>query len=105
MSLRRCGTLLADSMGFVSENESFSLKTDSNSKQETEKLFRMLEVKLGEERVAWQKTKSQIRVVRTASFLFLSVLVIGSLVAFYFIFMRVQEQRANKTEQTTQSDR
>ena len=89
----------------MSENESFSLKTDSNSKQETEKLFRMLEVKLGQERVVWQQAKSQIRVVRTASFLFLFLLIVGALIAFYFIFMRAQEQRVNRPEQTTLSDR
>ena len=83
-------------MGFVSENESFSLKTDSNSKQETEKLFQMLEVKLGEERVVWQKSKTQIRVVRKASYIFLFLLITGALVAFYFMFLRVQEQRSNR---------
>lgn len=85
-------------------NESFSLKSDTNSKHETEKLFQMLEVKLGQERVAWQQTKSKIRVVRTASFLVLSLLAIGSLVAFYFIYMRAQEQRLNHTERTTLPD-
>ena len=89
---------------FVSENESFSLKTDSNSKQETEKLFQMLEVKLGQERATWGKAKSQIRVIRTASFVFLFLLIIGALAAFYFIFMRAQEQRSNSTQQTTLSD-
>jgi hypothetical protein len=93
-------------MGFVSENKSFSLKAGTHGKQETEKLFQMLEVKLGQERVVWQKTKSQIRVVRTASYIFLVLLTIGALAAFYFIFVRAQEQRANRPEQeTTLSDR
>ncbi len=64
----------------------------------------MLEVKLGEERVVWQKTKSQMRVVRTASYVFLVLLLTGALVAFYFIFMRAQEQRLNRAEPTTLSD-
>ena len=88
----------------VSDDELFSLKTDTNSKQETEKLFQMLEVKLGEERVVWQKSKSQMRVFRSASFVFLFLLIIGALAAFYFIFMRVQEQRLNGAGQTTFSD-
>jgi len=88
----------------VSDDELFSLKTDTNSKQETEKLFQMLEVKLGEERVVWQKSKSQMRVFRSASFVFLFLLIIGALAAFYFIFMRVQEQRLNGALQTTFSD-
>ena len=91
-------------MGFVTENESFSLKTDSNSKQETEKLFQMLEVKLGQERVVWRKAKSQVRVVRLASYIFLFLLITGALAAFYFIFLRAQEQRSNRSEPTTLSD-
>ena len=91
-------------MGFVRQNESFSLKSGSNSKQETEKLFQMLEVKLGEERVVWQKAKSQIRAFRAASYIFLVLLVSGALAAFYFFFMRAQEQRSNRTEPTTLSD-
>lgn len=90
---------------FVSPNESFSLKTDSNSKQETEKLFQMLEVKLGQERVAWRQAKSKMRAVRTASFLFLFLLILGALIAFYFIFTRAQEQRVNRPEQTSLSER
>ena len=77
----------------MSENQSFSLKSDANSKQETEKLFQMLEVKLGQERVVWQKSKSQLRTVRTASFFFLFLVIVGALVAFYFIFLRAQEQQ------------
>ena len=92
-------------MGFVSDNESFSLKSGSNSKQETEKLFQMLEVKLGQERVVWQKTKSQIRVLRTVSFVFLFLLIMGALAAFYFIFMQAQEHRSTQSEPpTTLSD-
>jgi hypothetical protein len=78
---------------FVSENQSFSLKSASNSKQETEKLFQMLEVKLGQERVVWQKSKSQLKTVRAASFFFLFLVTVGALVAFYFIFLRAQEQQ------------
>jgi hypothetical protein len=91
-------------MGFVSKNELFSLKTDSNSKQETEKLFQMLEVKLGQERVVWQRAKSQMRLVRKASYIFFFLLITGALVAFYFIFLRAQEQRPNRSEPTTLSD-
>lgn len=88
-------------MGFVSENKSFSLKSGTHGKQETENLFQMLEVKLGQERVVWQKAKSQIRVVRTASYLFLVLLIVGALAAFYFIFVRAQEQRASRPDQET----
>jgi hypothetical protein len=66
----------------------------------------MLEVKLGQERVAWQKSKSQIRTVRTVSFFFLFLVIVGALVGFYFIFLRAQEQqRSIKARETTLSGR
>ena len=65
----------------------------------------MLEVRLGEERATWQKTKSKIRVVRGASFVMLFLLIVGAVAAFYFIFERAREQRLNKTQPATQSDR
>ena len=89
----------------MSAKDPFSLKAGGDGKQETEKLFQMLEVKLGQERVAWQKAKSQIRVVRTASFLFLFLLILAALAASYFIFYRAQEYRSNKSEQTALPDR
>jgi hypothetical protein len=81
------------------------LKSDSLSKQETEKLFQMLEVKLGHERRTWQRAKSQIRIVRAVSFLFLFLLILAAFAAFYVIYYRVQEHRSNKAEPTTLSDR
>ncbi len=86
----------------MSDKESFSLKAEGEGKPETEKLFQMLEVKLGQERVVWQEAKSQIRVARTASFVFLSVLIVGILVAGYFVFVRMHERRADKIEQTNE---
>ncbi len=79
------------------------LKSDSLSKQETEKLFQMLEIKLDHERRAWQRARSQIRVIRALSFLFLFVLIAGALFAFYMIRVRAEEARLNKAQQTTLS--
>ena len=79
------------------------LKSDSLSKQETEKLFQMLEIKLDHERRAWQRARSQIRVIRALSFLFLFVLIAGALFAFYMIRVRAEEARLNKAQETTLS--
>jgi hypothetical protein len=81
------------------------LKSDSLSKQETEKLFQMLEVKLGHERRAWQRAKVQIQIVRALSFVFLFLLVLAAFAAFYIIYYRAQEHRSNKAEPTTLPDR
>ena len=64
----------------------------------------MLEVKLGHERRAWQRARSQIRVIRALSFLFLFVLIAGALFAFYMIRARAEEARVNKSQQTTFSN-
>jgi len=79
------------------------LKSDTLSKQETEKLFHMLEIKLEHERRAWQRARGQIRVIRVLSFLFLFLLIAGSLFAFYMLRMRAEEARQNKGQQTTLS--
>ena len=89
----------------MSEKEFFSPKSGGDGKQETQKLFQMLEVKLGLERVEWQQTKSQIRTFRTVSFFFLFVLIVGALFAGYFIFLRAQEERSIRPQQTTLPDR
>ena len=80
------------------------LKSDTLSKQETEKLFHMLEIKLEHERRAWQRARSQIRVIRAMSFLFLFLLIAGSLFAFYMLRMRAEEARQNKAQQSTFSN-
>jgi hypothetical protein len=77
------------------------LKSDSLSKQETDKLFQMLEVKLGQERRAWRRARSQIRLVRVLSFLFLVLLIAGAACAFYFIYNQAQEQRTTTRPQAT----
>jgi hypothetical protein len=86
----------------VSDEE--SLSSGSLSKQESEKLFLMLEAKLGHERQAWQRAKAQIRVVRALSFLFLLVLILGTVVGFYVLRARAEERRLNSTPQTTVSE-
>ena len=63
----------------------------------------MLEIKLEHERRAWQRARSQIRVIRAMSFLFLFLLIAGSLFAFYMLRMRAEEARQNKAQQTTLS--
>lgn len=80
------------------------LKSETLSKQETEKLFQMLDIKLDHERRVWQRTRSQIRVIRALSFLFLFVLIVGALFAFYMLRIRAEEARQNKGQQTTFSN-
>lgn len=85
-------------------SEEDSLKSDSLSKKETEKLLQLLDVRLSHERRAWQRAKAQIRVIRALSLVFLFVLIAGAFFAFYMIRARAEEQRLNRAPQTTASD-
>lgn len=61
-----------------------------------EKLSRLLELELLQKRAEWKNATSRHSKLRTASFLFLFILIVGSLLAFYFLFSRVSEQRPNQ---------
>jgi hypothetical protein len=89
----------------VSDQNPISTNLESDSKHENEKLFQMLEVKLGQERIAWQRAKSQIRVFRIISFLFLFLLIVGALVAYFLVFSRPQERRSTPQQPASLSDR
>jgi hypothetical protein len=88
----------------VSDQNPISTNLETDSKHENEKLFQMLEVKLGQERIAWQRAKSQIRVVRTISYLFLFLLIVGALAAYFLVFLRLPERRSTPPEPTSLSD-
>jgi hypothetical protein len=81
------------------------MNPETDSKHENEKLFQMLEVKLGQERIAWQRAKSQIRVFRTISFLFLFLLIVGAVAAYFLVFSRPQKPRSTPQQPTSLSDR
>jgi hypothetical protein len=58
-----------------------------------DELSRLLEIELIQKRAEWQKATARHKTVRTASILFLMVIVIAGLAAFYFAFMRATEGR------------
>jgi hypothetical protein len=89
----------------VSDQNPISTNPKTDGKHENEKLFQMLEVKLGQERVAWQRAKSQIRVFRAFSFLFLFLLIVGAVVAYFLVFSPARERRSTPQQSTSVSDR
>jgi hypothetical protein len=60
-----------------------------------EELERLLELELLQKRAEWKQTGKRYRAFRSMSFVFLFLLITGTLVAAFFVFSRVSEQRAN----------
>jgi hypothetical protein len=70
---------------------------------DADQLRRLIELELAEKRVAWKKAAARRQKVRFASFLFLFLLILASLVAFFVLFSRVNEERANPRPTPTPS--
>lgn len=66
--------------------------------QAAEEFSRVLEIELAAKRAAWQREREKHRVVRVLSFSFLSVVIIGALIAFLFIFSRMNEAHEQRSQ-------
>jgi hypothetical protein len=81
---------------------------DVNGKPESkendpEQLNRLIELELAQKRIAWKKAAARRQKIRMFSFFFLFFLIIASLFAFFVLFSRVNEQRANPTSRPSAS--
>ncbi|MEY2487715.1 MAG: hypothetical protein QOG67_1396 [Verrucomicrobiota bacterium] len=66
-----------------------------------DELTQLLELELMRKRAAWQETAARNRRLKTASILFLFVIVMAALVGFYLAFSRVNEQRSQQHPNAT----
>jgi len=66
-----------------------------------EGLSRLLDLELIQKRATWKQAGERYRSFRAAGFVFLFVLTVACLVGGYFVFMRVNEQRANPPPSST----
>jgi hypothetical protein len=62
-----------------------------------DELNKLLEIELIQKRAEWQKASARHKSIRTASILFLMVIVIAGLGAFYFAFVRATEGRQQRS--------
>jgi hypothetical protein len=69
-------------------------KFEGRSANEAEELSRLIELELMQKRAEWQKAGARRKNLRSVSILFLFIVVMGALLAFYFAFTRVNEERA-----------
>jgi hypothetical protein len=66
-----------------------------SSGTEPEQLSRLIEMELAEKRAHWKEAAARRQKIRTASYFFLFLLIVASLLAFFALFSRVKEERAN----------
>jgi hypothetical protein len=57
-------------------------------------MTRLLELELAQKREAWAQAGARRQKIRTASFLFLALIVLGALVAFFLLFTRLTQERS-----------
>jgi hypothetical protein len=79
-------------------------ETNSNE-TEAEKLARLLELELIQKRAAWKQAGARHRSARMMSFAFLFFIIIGGLVALFFAFSTVQEERPKQPSTNTSTVR
>lgn len=86
------------------EEALLSAITEDLGKQETDAndVARLLEAKLALERAAWKRSHAQAQVIRAASFAFLFLILLGTIVAFYLASTRVVERRNVAPAESTQ---
>ena len=66
-----------------------------SKEHDPEDLGRLIDLELAQKRAAWKRGASRRQKIRVASFLFLFLLIIASLLAFFVLSSRVNQERAN----------
>jgi len=67
----------------------------SAAQNDTEQLTRLLELELAQKRQDWKQTSARAQSIRSAGIAFIFFLVVACVIGGYFVFMRVNEQRAH----------
>jgi hypothetical protein len=67
----------------------------------SEELSQLLEIELIQKRAEWQRATARNKNFKSASILFLTVVVLAGLVVFYIVFTRPHENRRPATELTS----
>jgi hypothetical protein len=68
-----------------------------------ERLSQLLESELAENRTAWKRARARYHTIRSMSFLFLFIVICGALFAFFLVFSRISEERANQSPRPASS--
>ena len=63
-----------------------------------EELSRLLEIELMQKKALWQQKTARNKSLKSLSIMFLFLMVMGGLAAFYFVFMQAKEGRQPRTQ-------
>ena len=63
------------------------------SDSDPEKVGQLLELHLAQKRAEWKRANARYRTIRSASFVFLFLLIVGTVLALFLVFSRVNEER------------
>lgn len=71
---------------------------DANGKPESrspeaDQVAKLLEIELAQKKMDWAAARDRYRKIRTASFLFLALIIMGALAAFFLLFSRLPMDR------------
>jgi hypothetical protein len=71
-------------------------KFDGPAANNAEELSRLIEIELIQKRAEWQKASARRKTIRSVATLFLFVVIMGTVLAFYFAFTRANEERVHQ---------
>lgn len=67
-----------------------------STENDPDQIARLLELELLQKRAAWKQASERHRAFKSASFLFLFIVIIAAVVGFYLIFSQVSERRGRQ---------
>jgi hypothetical protein len=70
-------------------------------KTNAEEMARRLELELAQRRVEWAEKSARYRNLRTAAFLFLALVIMGAIAAFFFLFTQLSQNGGPPRPSTT----
>jgi hypothetical protein len=74
-----------------------------SSRPQAEELAKLLEIELAQRKIEWAAATERYRKIRTASFVFLALMIMGALFAFFFLFTRLPTAPMNRPTATPAS--
>jgi len=80
----------------------FSMIPDTNGKSESQspdadELSKLLQIELAQKKMEWAAATERYRRIRTLSFFFLALIIMGALAAFFWLFLRLPTDHLNRT--------
>ncbi len=69
-----------------------------SDKIDPEQLTRLLDIELAQKRAEWAQAGTRYQKIRNMSLLFLALVIIGALLAFFFLFVRFTQDRPHPGE-------